>query len=63
LSVASKIILPAFTKVLPLSSDANLGTDSYIDDIVVNEDVVSSERVAGHLIKYGLESKPAEPLI
>jgi hypothetical protein len=63
LSVAPKIMSAVLTKVLSLESDVKLGTDSYIDDIIVNEDVVSSERVASHLLKYGLESKPAEPLI
>ena len=38
------------------------GTDSYIDDIIVNEDVVSVEDVVNHLAQYGLEAKWPEPL-
>jgi hypothetical protein len=63
LSVAPKIMSTVLTKVLSLESDVKLGTDSYIDDIIVNEDVVSSEKVVSHLRNYGLECKPAEPLI
>ena len=38
------------------------GTDHYIDDVIVNEDVVSVDKVIKHLAKWGLESKQAQPL-
>ena len=34
--------------------------NSYLDDIFVNEDVVSVQCVENHLLRYGLECKPAE---
>ena len=36
------------------------GTDHYIDDIIVDESIVSAEEVATHLGKYGLATKPPE---
>ncbi|KAG0714885.1 hypothetical protein GWK47_001430 [Chionoecetes opilio] len=38
------------------------GTSAYIDDILVNEDVVKASRVQEHLEKFGLTSKPCERL-
>ena len=38
------------------------GTDHYIDDIVVQESVVSAEAVRQHLTRYGLETKEPEVL-
>ena len=35
-------------------------TSSYLDDIFLNEDVVSVQCVENHLLRYGLEYKPAE---
>lgn len=40
-----------------------VGTDSYIDDIIVNEADGSCDRVLGMLASYGLVVKPPEPLI
>jgi hypothetical protein len=47
-----------------LSSDRLIskGTDFYLDDILVDEDIVSVERVVEHLAIYGLVSKPPEKL-
>ena len=39
------------------------GTDSNIDDIIVNEELVSCEKVKALLSAYGLEVKPEEELI
>ena len=33
---------------------------SYLDDIFVNEDVISAQFIEKHLSRYGLECKPAE---
>ena len=43
-----------------LSQDEKIwkGTSSYIDDILVNEDVVSVRSVLNHLEMYGLHCKP-----
>mgnify|MGYP003536646398 FL=1 len=62
LNVAPKIMSAIVHKVLSLDSDIAKGTDSYIDDIIVNEDVVSCEKVKRFLSDFGLESKPEEPL-
>ena len=45
-----------------LSSDPQISrrTDSYIDDIAVNEAVVSSSEVCKHLRKSGLEPRDAD---
>ena len=37
-------------------------TDSYIDDIIVDESVVSAESVRAHLTAYGLTVKTPVPL-
>lgn len=38
------------------------GTSAFIDDILVNEDVVKAGQVQKHLEEFGLLSKPCEPL-
>ena len=45
-------------KVLELDTQVAKGTDHYIDDILVNEDIVSVQRVIDHLSKFGLKTKP-----
>jgi len=62
LNVAPKVMSAVVGKILSMEDDIQRGTDSYIDDIIVNESVVSAEKVVAHLRKYGLESKPAEDL-
>ena len=63
LNVAPKIMTSIVNKVLSMDDDVSAGTDSYIDDIVVNEHIVSSQRVIDLLRRYGLEAKPAVPLV
>lgn len=46
-------------KVLSMDKRVARGTDSFIDDIVVNEDVVSSKEVSRYLQSYGFEWKPS----
>ena len=36
-------------------------TDSYLDDILVKEDIASAEEVSSHLAAFGLKCKPPEP--
>ena len=38
------------------------GVDHYIDDILVDERVVSADQVVLHLQRYGLRTKPPEPI-
>lgn len=63
LNVAPKIMTAIINKVFSLDSEVRSGTDSYIDDIIVNEQIVSSQRVINLLKSYGLEAKPAVPLV
>ena len=49
-------------EVLAVSKETKAATSSYIDDIIVNTDVTSTEHLVNHLRKYGLETKPAEKL-
>ncbi len=49
-------------KVLAQDPDVRAGTDSYVDDIIVNERVVPSSRVQEVLARHGLESKEPESL-
>ena len=37
-------------------------TDSYIDDIIVNEDIASAEEVINHLKSYGIGAKQPESI-
>ena len=39
------------------------GTSAYIDDIFINEDVVTASHVRAHLQSFGLTSKPPERLV
>ena len=62
LNVAPKIMSRVLGKVLSLDATVAAGTDHYVDDIIVNESVVSVDKVKQHLTEYGLESKDPEPL-
>lgn len=62
LNVAPKIMSAMLASVLALDPTIAEGTDNYIDDIWVNEHVVSVETVKKHLLKYGLVTKDPEPL-
>ena len=48
------------TAVLTQDETVDRATSSYLDAIFVNEDVVSGPCVEDHLLRYGLECKPAE---
>ena len=62
LNVAPKIMCAIIKTVLSIDPVMKEGTDSFIDDIIVNENVISSSDVIRHLKSFGLESKPAIPL-
>lgn len=60
LSSAPKIMTSILRKVLSLEDSISKGIDNYLDDIIVNNDVVSVTRVVEHLSRFGLLSKPYE---
>lgn len=62
LNCAPRIMTHVLRRILSLESDIQEGTDSYIDDIMVDETIVSSEKVKTHLKSYGLQSKPVEDI-
>ncbi|XP_067930804.1 uncharacterized protein [Watersipora subatra] len=62
LNVAPKIMSKIVSAVLALDKEVKERTDHYIDDIWVNEEVVSPERVQKHLLSYGLVTKNPENL-
>ena len=58
LNVAPAIMKAVLDKVLSQDEKIWKGTSSYIDDILVNEDVVSVRSVLNHLEMNGLHCKP-----
>lgn len=62
LKCGPKIMTRIVNEVLSLDERVRRGTDSYIDDIIVNENIISAEEVAAHLCAYGLVTKPPEEL-
>ena len=62
LNSAPKVMSKIVRLVLAQDERIEAGTDSYIDDIVVDTDIVPVEEVANHLRAYGLEAKPPESL-
>ena len=59
-NVAPSVMKSVLTAVLTQDETVDRVTSSYLDDIFVNEDVVSVQCVEDHLLRYGLECKPAE---
>uniref|UniRef100_A0A5S6QEW3 RNase H domain-containing protein n=1 Tax=Trichuris muris TaxID=70415 RepID=A0A5S6QEW3_TRIMR len=57
LNVAPMIMQAVVNRVLSLAPDIQEGTSAYVDDIFVNENVVSASRVMQHFAKYGLSCK------
>ena len=62
LNVAPKIMSMILNWVLGQDLEIKDATSSYIDDVLVNTTKVSSTKVAAHLERYGLKSKPPEKL-
>ncbi|KFD56609.1 hypothetical protein M513_02285, partial [Trichuris suis] len=60
LNVAPSIMKAVVDKVLSLAPEVSKGSSAYLDDIFVDESVVSARVVSKHLAQYGLESKSAE---
>lgn len=59
---APRVMTAIVNKVLSMDDDIRCGTDSYIDDIIVNENVTTAERVSQHLLNHGLKTKPSAML-
>ena len=62
LASAPRIMAAVVRHILASDSDISAATDHYVDDIVVDTDLVSTERVVQHLQRYGLVTKPPETL-
>ena len=62
LNIAPKVMTKILSKVLSIDARIDLATDHYIDDIIVNQDVVSVDLVQEHLARYGLVTKDPEPI-
>lgn len=62
LNVAPKIMSKILRTVLQRDKEIRRGTSSYVDDILVNTDIVTSETVVEHLRRNGLKAKAPEAL-
>ena len=62
LSSAPKIMPKILKKLLSLDVDVSSGTNAYIDDIVVNCDMVNPSQVMDHLVMHGLITKQPEKI-
>uniref|UniRef100_A0A5S6QA39 RNase H domain-containing protein n=1 Tax=Trichuris muris TaxID=70415 RepID=A0A5S6QA39_TRIMR len=60
LNVAPLVMKAVLNLVLSLDESVKKGTAAYIDDILVNEDVIEARRVELHVARYGLTCKPHE---
>ena len=62
LNCAPEIMKAVVSKVLSLDENIFKATDRYYDDIIIDLNMVSVEKVKEHLLRFGLASKPAENL-
>ncbi|XP_076056355.1 uncharacterized protein LOC143034304 [Oratosquilla oratoria] len=62
LSSAPRIMTRILRTVLEKTEAMKKGTDSYLDDILVDDGIVSTSNVVEHLARYGLTAKEPEPL-
>ena len=60
LSVAPQVMKAVVRAVLEQDASVGQAVLPYVDDLLVNEDIVSAEQVIEHFGKYGLECKPPE---
>ena len=63
LNVAPLVMKAVLNYVLSQDPVVRRGTSAYIDDIFINEDVVTASYVKAHLESFGLTSKPPERLV
>ncbi|XP_076049389.1 uncharacterized protein LOC143030071 [Oratosquilla oratoria] len=59
---APRIMTRILKTVLEKTEAMKKGTDSYLDDILVDDGIVSTSNVVEHLARYGLTAKEPEPL-
>uniref|UniRef100_A0A5S6Q5M4 Integrase catalytic domain-containing protein n=1 Tax=Trichuris muris TaxID=70415 RepID=A0A5S6Q5M4_TRIMR len=57
LNVAPLVMKTVLSCALSQDQDVRKGTSAYIDDILVNEDIVKADRVVQHLLRFGLTCK------
>ncbi|KFD48845.1 hypothetical protein M513_10208 [Trichuris suis] len=62
LNVAPLVMTTVLNHVLSLDPVVRKGTSAYIDDILINEDVVEARRVQRHLANHGLTCKAPEQI-
>ena len=62
LSIAPKILTAVVNRVLQQDEEVQNGVEAYIDDLFVNEDLISAGEVRAHLEKWGLQAKEPEIL-
>ena len=62
LNVAPMIMKSVVSAVIDQDELVKSGTSAYVDDIFVDESVVSLDYVKRHFLKYGLESKEGEQI-
>ncbi|XP_043199219.1 uncharacterized protein LOC122368950 [Amphibalanus amphitrite] len=60
LNIAPLVMKAVVRAVLCQDADIQRATIPYVDDLCVNEDIVSADRVVEHFAAYGLECKPPE---
>uniref|UniRef100_A0A5S6R0A2 Integrase catalytic domain-containing protein n=1 Tax=Trichuris muris TaxID=70415 RepID=A0A5S6R0A2_TRIMR len=63
LNVAPLVLKAILNFVLSQDPAIKRGTSAYVDDILVNEDVIPASRVKEELERYGLECKSPERLV
>ena len=60
LNVAPLVMKAVVRAVLDQDPDIERAVLPYVDDLLVNEDIVSAERVVAHFAQHGLDCKPPE---
>ena len=62
LNVAPLVMKCVVATALSRDEKANQASSSFVDDIFINEDIMSADEVRAHLQKHGLVCKPSERL-
>ena len=62
LNCAPRIMTVVLKRVFGLEESIRDGTDSYIDDILVDQKIINVGQVVQHLASYGLLTKSPEPV-
>lgn len=62
LGVAPRIMAKILKTVLARSTEVKAATSSYVDDNLLNESLLTADRLIQHLERFGLATKPPEKL-